>query len=579
MKALSILLAPTFWSLRNDIVRFNRSFYKKLFFYAASSGIFIFLVTKLLNIGMTKLQNFSADVFSALLIKGYSLIFAVIFFIQIINGFVISLGAFYQAKDLEVLFTSPVERTSLFLSRLFETHFKASWMLIIFGIPLLASSGLLRHANPFYYLYAILLFAAFSIIPVNIGSTAAMLLSSLVNIRKMKKFLLSAGILAVALFATLMRIFRPERFVNPELFANLTLFIAEMKTPDFILLPNRWLSESVFSYLGKTFSIDLLIYVSLLLLTAYVTAIFLFMVFKRFHYRGWVMLQDGGIVVKSRRAEPSATASAAKGEIISKRVDPFVWMVGAQSGTLIKKDLLYQVRDPKNVHQMLILISLIVIYLFSVASLPLNWEGYAIQLKYIVSFFNLGLVLIIIAALCARLVYPAVVSERSSFWLLKSSPLTPKRLIWTKFFFFLVPIFLLGQALTLASSFFIGVGKAFALLQIATTALLSLSLVSLAVASGVSDFRREAAEAQQEETKTGGTALMLGSVFLILVTLALEIIPTFLYFLREAGKTGFTQKAWIMIGGAILLILITNLIVTALSIRVSIRKVDKLELG
>ncbi len=577
MKELSILLGPVLWSVKNDIVRFNRSFYKKTFLYTAASALFVFLVTKLLSIGMTKLQSLSADVFNVLLIKGYSLIFIMIFFMQIVSGFVISLNTFYQSKELEVLFTSPVDRISLFLSRLFETHIKASWMIIIFGLPLLVSSGLLYRADIFYYPYAVLLFMAFSVIPVNFGAIVAMVLSSIFPIRKMKKYLLSAGIVAVILLVTLLRIFRPERFVNPELFANLTLFITEMKTPAFILLPNRWLSEAVFTYFGKTLGIDSLIYVSLLFLTAYVTTVFLFIIFRRFHYRGWGMLQEGDIVLKGKSPDPSGTAAASKGEVVVRLVGPFLRIFGAQSGILIKKDLLYQVRDARNIHQMLILLSLIVVYLFSIASLPLNWEGYALTLKYVISFFNLGLILIIVAALCSRLVYSAVVSEGSSLWIVRTSPITPQRYVWTKFFFFFLPVFLLGQALTISSSLFIGAEKMFLALEIITTMLLTFSLVGIAVAFGIFALKRRAAVAPQEETRTGNTALMLVSVFLILLTLAIEIIPAFLYFFKEAGRTVLTQKGRLMIGAVMAILLLLNLAATALSIRMSIRNIEKLE--
>src|SRR3990170_3625524 len=93
MKELYILLAPALWAVKNDIVRFNRSFYKKIFLYAALSGLFLFLITKLLNIGLARLQGLSADLFSLILLKGYSLVFMLIFFMQIINGFVISPAA------------------------------------------------------------------------------------------------------------------------------------------------------------------------------------------------------------------------------------------------------------------------------------------------------------------------------------------------------------------------------------------------------------------------------------------------------------------------------------------------------
>ena len=574
IKELCILLAPVFWSIKNDFIRFDRSFYKKIFFYTVSSGIFIFLITKLLSIGMTKLQNLSPDVFNVLLIKGYSLIFIIIFFVQIFNGLVISLNTYYQSKEMEVLLTSPVNRTSLFFSRLFETHIKASWMLIIFGIPLLISSGLLYHTNLIYYVYSLLLFAAFSIIPVNIGIGITILLSNIFHIRRLKKYLLSTGIVAVVLLVTLLRIFKPERFVNPELFANLTLFISEIKTPSFILLPNRWLSESLFNFLGKSFSANTLIFISLLCLTSYITTVFLQIIFKRYHYRGWGLLQEGDITLKGKRLQASLITPAAKGTTISKFVGPLMKMLDTQSRMLIKKDLLYQIRDEKNIHQILIIFSLIVVYLFSIASLPLNWEYYAVQLKYIISFFNLGLILIIIASLCSRLVYPAVVSEGNFLWIIKTSPITPKRYIRTKFLFFFIPIFALGQLLTIVSSFSIGTEKIFILLEVITTALLTFSLVGLSLVFSISDLK-----SVKEQTKTGSTAYMLISVFLILFTLALEVVPVFLYFLKEAGKGAFTRTSWIAIGVMISVLFLVNLAATALSIRLSMKKIGNLQVS
>lgn len=571
MKELCVLLAPVFWSIKNDFIRFDRSFYKKIFFYTVSSGIFIFLMTKLLSIGMVKLQNLSTDVFNVLLIKGYSLIFMLIFFMQIVNGLVISLNTYYQSKEMEVLLTSPVNRTSLFFSRLFETHIKASWMLIIFGIPLLISSGLLYHTNLIYYLYSLLLFAVFSIIPVNIGIGITILLSNIFHIRRLKKYLLSTGIVAVVLLVTLLRIFKPERFVNPELFANLTLFITEINTPSFILLPNRWLSESLFNFLGKSFSTDTLIFISLLCLTSYITTVFLQIIFKRYHYRGWGLLQEGDITLKGKRLQASLITPAAKGITISKFIGSLMRMLDTQSRMFIKKDLLYQIRDEKNIQQMFIILSLIIIYLFSISALPLNWEYYAVQLKYIISFFNLGLILIIIASLCSRLVYPAVVSEGNFLWIIKTSPITPKRYIWTKFLFFFIPIFALGQLLAIVSSFSIGTEKIFILLEVITTALLTFSLVSLSVVFSISDLK-----SVKEQTKTGSTAYMLISVFLILFTLTLEVIPVFLYFLKEAGKGAFTRTAWIAIGVMISVLFLVNLAATALSIRLSIKKIGNL---
>ncbi|MDH5202895.1 MAG: hypothetical protein OEW69_06525, partial [Nitrospirota bacterium] len=527
MKELLILLAPVLWSLKNDISRVNRSFYKKALFYTLLCITFIFLMTNLLNTGMIKLQTLSSEVFHVLLVKAYSLIFIIIFFIQIISAFILALNTFYQSRELEVLFTSPVNRISLFFSRLFETHLKASWMLIIFGLPLLISAGVLFHASPFYYIYSLLIFIAFAAIPVNIGICLAILTSGIFNIRKLKKFLFSGGIIAIIVIITLLRIFKPERFINPELFANLTLFISEMKTPSFLLLPNRWLSESLFNFLNRDYS-STFIFVALLFLTSYITTVLLQVIFIKYHYRGWILTQEGGVILKDKRQHASYISNFIKKILSAKPFQLLLSVIDTRSRILIRKDIAYQIRDIKNVHQILILLSLIVVYLFSIISLPLNWEGfYAVKLKYIISFFNLGLILLIITSFCSRLVCPAISSEGNSLWIIRTSPATPKRYVWTKFFFFFIPVFLFGQLLTVSSSLFIGIEKPLLLLEIMTTTLLSLSFVSLALMFSVSDLRRSMYDSVKEQTRTGSAVYMVISFLLILFTLTLEIVPIF----------------------------------------------------
>jgi len=574
MKELLILLAPAFWSIKNDVVRFDRVFYRRSFFYLVSGGLFIALITKLLNSGMTRLQGMSPEVFSILLVKGYSLIFIIIFFIQVISGFVISLNTYYQSRELEVLFTSPVNRASLFFARFFETHVKVSWMLVVFGVPLLVSTGLFYHASIFFYLYAIMLFILFSAIPVNVGIGFAILISGYFHIGKLRKFLVSSGVIAVLLLVIIFRLLRPERFVNPELFANLTLFLSELNTPSFILLPNRWLSGAIFDFLEQKSGIDTLIFISLLFLTAYVSTIFIYTVFRRYHYRGWRMLSEGNDLSGGEKE----AALNSRGGAVARFAENFMGIFDAQSRVFFKKDILYHMRDVKTIHQMLIVISLIVIYIFSIASLPLNWEEYALRLKFIISFFNLGLILIIIAAVCSRVVYSSVVSEANSLWILKTSPVTPKKYILTRFLFFFVPIFISGQLLTIFSSFFIGAGKTFIFINSMTTFFLTCSLVGLSMTFGVADMRQSVSDSSQEQLRTGNAAQMITSVLLILLTLLIGTVPIFFYFLGEANQAAFNIKALAAIGTAMLVLFVLNLIVTVFSIRRGIRKISEMQL-
>jgi ABC-2 type transport system permease protein len=578
VKDFLTLLSPNFWMLKNSLQTSSRSLRAKTLFYALSGLVFLIVVSKLLISGMDGLQRLSPEIFHIILIKGYALIFLIIFFVQVINGAVMSLDRYYQSDELTLILTSPVNRKSLFFARLFETHLKTSWMLIVFGIPLLVSSGAMYNAGLIYYLYALILLLLFSSIPVNLGIGITMLASGLINIIKLKKFMVSSGIMTGIVTVVLVRFFRPERFVNPELFANVKIFLSSMNAPSFILLPTRWLSEALFNFLNGNYS-DTLIFISLLLLTPYVTTIFLSYIYERYHYRGWSLLQGGDFIHKDRRRQASSVSGLAEKAMFSGPVRLLMPSSGSQGGSLFRKDILYQFRDIKNVQQNLILFSLIIIYLFSISSLPLNWEGYAVKLKYVISFINLGLILIIIVSLCSKLVYPVIVSEGSALWIIKTAPLTRRKYIMTKFMFLFVPICLFGQLLTVFSSFYINIGKTLFMMNVLTVLLVCLSIVSLAVAFSMGDLKRSMKGGEEEDVKTGNAAYMVVSVLFILFTLVMEAIPTYFYFMKESEGAVFIQKTWVIMGSVVLVLLAVNIVTTFFSARFSVRRFDDLQIG
>jgi hypothetical protein len=362
MREFLMLLLPFFWSVKNDLLRLKVSLYRKIILYALSGILFITLVTKLFNRGMMKLQALSPEVFSILLIKGFSLIFLIIFFAQIVNGIIISLNRFYQAQDLELLFTSPVRRSSLFFSRLFETHIKTSWMLVVFGIPLLITLGNQFSTNVVYYGYSLTVLILFLIIPVNVGVGITIMMAGMFSFKKIKQLIYFTGLLAILGIVITLRIFRPERFVNPELFANLKIFLSELATPYFILLPNRWLSESLFQFFNRDY-VEVMLFAAILFVTSYLTFPILIYVYRRYHYKGWSILQTGNTahLKKTKRLLGvfESIERTARFVLPGFLMKPF----DAQSRVLIRKDTLSQIHDTKTIQQNLILLSLISLFL------------------------------------------------------------------------------------------------------------------------------------------------------------------------------------------------------------------------
>jgi hypothetical protein len=125
---------------------------------------------------------------------------------------------------------------------------------------------------------------------------------------------------------------------------------------------------------------------------------------------------------------------------------------------------------------------------------------------------------------------------------------------------------------------FVHVEQIIFILNIMTTTLVCFSLVGLAIYFGITDLKQITKGSAGEEIKTGNTIYMILSVFFILFILALEIIPLYLYFLKESVRVEFTHGAWLIMGSLLIVLIVVNFLVAAFSLRVSIRKFDTIYL-
>ena len=64
----------------------------------------------------------------------------------------------------------------------------------------------------------------------------------------------------------------------------------------------------------------------------------------------------------------------------------------------------------------------------------------------------------VLSAVAVRFVFPAVSAEGAAFWIVRTSPVSMKAFLWSKFWTGLVPVLVLAEALTVVSNQFLGVG-------------------------------------------------------------------------------------------------------------------------
>jgi ABC-2 type transport system permease protein len=140
-----------------------------------------------------------------------------------------------------------------------------------------------------------------------------------------------------------------------------------------------------------------------------------------------------------------------------------------------------------------------------------------------------------------RFVFPAVSAEGDAFWIIRTSPISLRDFLWSKFWTGLVPVFVLTEALTVAANEFLGVDPFLKVMAAVAVVFMSVALVGLATGLGAR-YPRFGADVSQVAGSFGGVAFMLQAVLFIIVMIVLLGWPSSLYLLHQVRGTPFTAS-------------------------------------
>jgi ABC-2 type transport system permease protein len=154
----------------------------------------------------------------------------------------------------------------------------------------------------------------------------------------------------------------------------------------------------------------------------------------------------------------------------------------------------------------------------------------------------------VMATVAVRFAFPAVSAEGASFWIIRTSPITLRDFLWSKFWTALVPILILTEVLTVAANQFLGVDPFLKLVTAAAIVLMAFALVGLAVGLGAR-YPRFGADASQAAGSFGGVAFMMQAVLFVLAMIALVGWPSSVYLGRQLrGLPPTPAQAALMLG-------------------------------
>src|SRR5690606_33347750 len=143
----------------------------------------------------------------------------------------------------------------------------------------------------------------------------------------------------------------------------------------------------------------------------------------------------------------------------------------------------------------------------------------------LVSFLNLGLAGFVLAAVAARFVFPAVSLEGRQLWLLRSTPLDLRGVLWSKYWVGSLPLLVLAVLITGTTNYLLRASAFMMLLGVGTIALYTLAASALALGLGALYPQYDTENAAQIPTSFGGLVFMMSSVVLLALVIAVEARP------------------------------------------------------
>ena len=498
------LLAPAVWASRNRARRRQRGdFTRGLLFGGIGLGVAGVLFAG--SFWLTWQLTSYAELGDYLLRLGLSWLFLTFLSFLAFSGVVTALSTFFLSEDLRLLMAAPVASRRLFHARMVRTVGQASWMVVIFLVPVLAGVGVAKCVGPGYYFAAVFTIAPFSVIPVALGAMVTLLLVNVFPAKRARDVLMLMGLLFAGALVVLLRFVRPERLLRVESLPDVSAFFATLQSPITPMLPSFWAGESLFA--GLMGSVDWL-HLAALWTTALGLVVVARMAFGRWYFSGY------------SKAQEARKARFTKLRIVE-------WVVRALPMSTVRRHLLLKdlkvfLRDVSQWSQLLLLVALVVVYLYNFRVLDLDRIPYMTGVvKNVYGFLNLAMAGFVMATVAVRFVFPGVSSEGAAFWVIRTSPVTLSDFLWSKFWTGLLPLLILAEILTIVGNRFLGVDPFLQLVTAVAVAFISFALVGLATALGARYPRFAAENINQVAGSYGGVAFMISAVLYIAGMIAL----------------------------------------------------------
>lgn len=500
---MNILLGLRIRQLRNDFRLKGRLKYALflllgVFFFAVLEFFFQYVFGHLAD-----LKEFPLAFKLFLAEKLLLMVYLTFYSLLLLSSLVSCLDVFFLSRDLPFLFSSPMPSRSIFISKMAENFIVSASMVLFFSIPVL-HAYCIHFASSFAQVSGvILLFFLYVVSGVLAGMMIGLIIPGLFSIKKLEPVLSVFSVLIISLLVVLLRLMRPERFLNPDQIGDVFRFMGSIQVKGMAWLPFYWFprgmshlsSHQYGAFWGLTF-LFVAVIAFLLIVIFFMERYYYFTLFER--------LQQGK-----------------RGRIVTR------WTIkGPVDGvrTLWRKEIRTLWRTPSQWSQLVVISALLIVFILNIKTIPLTNP----IVRHFIAFLQIGLTVFIVAGLNSRFTLPAIPVEWPGAVHILASPFPRRRFIRFKILFYLLPNLGITMLLFLLTDLLIGFDAGMRTLGFMFLIPAAVFLTLLAVLFSLGIEGSEALSPQHVVISRKGISYMLLSMIYFISALAVLARPFYL---------------------------------------------------
>lgn len=498
----------------------------------------------------------------------FGALFATVMVMLVFSAAIIIYSFLFHSREASLLLTLPVRPARVFVHKFQETVLLSSWGFVLLGSPLLLAYGMQAEAPWYYYALLLPLLVAFVYIPVSIGAVLCLVVMRYLPQKRLHVLLGGAlGLAALgAWLAWRLLAASQGNLLTPGWFRET---LGMMQLFEQRLLPSWWLSSAVRWAARGVWPRSLsesVLFLALLISNALLCRQLAVWVAARLYRAAYCRVQH----------RPSRACRPAAGWL-----DRLAFCLSAPLARsmqlLIVKDLRLLRRDPLQWSQLLIFGGLLAFYFANVRrfNYQMDYAGWVSLL----SFLNLAVVGLLMAAFTTRFIFPMISLEAQRFWLLGLLPIGRDTILWAKFIYAAAGSLGPCCGLILLSDGLLGVPLWLLLSHQLTCAVLCTGLAGIAVGLGARLPNLRQRSPSRIAAGFGGTLSLVLSCLYIMSVVLLTALPWHFFLVAQQGGTHalldgsarieWYLRCWLVAGsaGSVLLGLAASLVPLWIGIR------------